>query len=120
MGLFQFPFLECHPPDSFGETEILVAEGFKEASSPGTSWYPIVMKKKSPPFDDPRVRQAFRLMLDRQQVVDNVFEGKGKVGNDMFSPFDAAYAKDLPQRDQDLEQAKSLLKQAGVFRPTAV
>ena len=91
----------------------LVAEGFKEASSPGTSWYPIVMKKKSPPFDDPRVRQAFRLMLDRQQVVDNVFEGKGKVGNDMFSPFDAAYAKDLPQRDQDLEQAKSLLKQAG-------
>ena len=31
----------------------------------------------------------------------------------MYAPFDPGYPKDLPQREQDLEQAKSLLKQAG-------
>ena len=30
-----------------------------------------------------------------------------------FAPFDPAFNKDLPQREQDIEQAKSLLKQAG-------
>ena len=36
---------------------------------------------------------------------------------DQESPRDGRF---LPQRQQDLEQAKSLLKQAGVFKPTAV
>jgi len=31
----------------------------------------------------------------------------------MYAPFDPGYPSDLPQREQDLEQAKSLLKQAG-------
>jgi peptide/nickel transport system substrate-binding protein len=97
------------PPQS----RVLEGEGFKELSGPGASWYPIVMQKNQAPFDDVRVRQAFRLMIDRQQFVDNVYEGKGKLGNDLFSPFDPHYASDLPQREQDLEQAKSLLKQAG-------
>ena len=35
------------------------------------------------------------------------------VGNDMYGRYDPGYPKDLPQRVQDLAQAKSLLKQAG-------
>ena len=31
----------------------------------------------------------------------------------MYAPFDPGYPTDIPQRTQDLEQAKSLLKQAG-------
>ena len=40
-------------------------------------------------------------------------DGLQWLGNDMYAPFDPGYPKDLPQRAQDLEQAKSLLKQAG-------
>lgn len=65
------------------------------------------------PASDVRVRQAFRLIMDRQQMVDLALGGYGRPGNDMWGVFDAAYPKDLPQRAQDLEQAKSLLKQAG-------
>ena len=65
------------------------------------------------PFDDVRVRQAMRLIVDRQQMIDQTLSGYGSLGNDLYAPFDVAYASDLPQREQDIDQAKSLLKQAG-------
>jgi peptide/nickel transport system substrate-binding protein len=64
-------------------------------------------------FSDVRVRQALRLIVDRQQMIDQALNGFGILGNDLYSPFDPAYAKDLPQRMQDIDQATSLLKQAG-------
>ena len=39
--------------------------------------------------------------------------GKGKIGNDVFGIFDKDFPTDLPQRVQDIDQAKSLLKSAG-------
>ena len=59
-----------------------------------------------------RVRQAFRLIVDRQQMIDQAYSGLGVVANDMYGRFDAG-TPDLEQRVQDIEQAKSLLKQAG-------
>jgi peptide/nickel transport system substrate-binding protein len=72
-----------------------------------------VMQIDAKPFDDNRVRQAFRLMIDRQQLVDVALGGYGKVGNDLACPFDEDYAKDIPQRAYDPDKAKFLLKQAG-------
>jgi peptide/nickel transport system substrate-binding protein len=77
------------------------------------AWQPFTMRVDAPPFDDARVRQAFRLIVDRNQMVQQVLSGQGRIANDLYAPYDPAYAKDLPQRQQDLEQAKSLLKQAG-------
>ena len=65
------------------------------------------------PFDDPKVRQAMRLIIDRQQVLDQIGSGYGTIAKDLYSPFDEGYYKDLPQREQDIDQAKSLLKSAG-------
>jgi peptide/nickel transport system substrate-binding protein len=36
------------------------------------------------------------------------------VANDLYAPFDACFAADLPQREQDFDQARSLLKAAGM------
>jgi peptide/nickel transport system substrate-binding protein len=65
------------------------------------------------PWSDVRVRQAMRLIMDRNQMVELALNGYGNIGNDMWSYYDPAYPKDFPQRAQDIEQAKSLLKQAG-------
>ncbi|HLJ04257.1 MAG TPA: ABC transporter substrate-binding protein [Solirubrobacteraceae bacterium] len=81
--------------------------------SPTGEWQPFTMRVDAPPFNDVRVRQAFRLIVNRQQMVEQVLSGQGRVANDMYSPYDPAYYSSLPQRQQDLEQAKSLLKQAG-------
>ena len=75
-------------------------------------WLPLTMRVDVAPFDDVRVRQAMRLVADRTQLVDQVYSGEGQVGNDMFSIYDPAYP-DFPQREQNIEEAKRLLAEAG-------
>jgi peptide/nickel transport system substrate-binding protein len=76
------------------------------------AWRPFTMRIDVKPYSDVRVRQAFRLIVDRQQMIDQAYSGLGALGNDMYGRFDAG-TPDLPQRMPDIEQARSLLKQAG-------
>ncbi len=91
----------------------VTGSGKKAVISPGGGWNPFTMRTDSQPFTDPRVRQAFRLIVDRPKMNSLVFGGHGTLGNDVFGIWDPAYDRSLPQRQQDTEQAKSLLKQAG-------
>jgi peptide/nickel transport system substrate-binding protein len=80
-------------------------------SLPG-QWTPFTMRVDTPPFNDARVRQAFRLLVNRPQLIALSLDGFGSVGNDVFSQWDPCYARNL-HRGQDISQAKFLLKQAG-------
>lgn len=71
------------------------------------------MNLATAPFDDERVRRAFRLLVDRQELVDRVLNGEGRVANDLYAPKDPTFNRDIAQRQQNLEEAKSLLKSAG-------
>ena len=82
-------------------------------NSPTGAWQPFTMRIDAAPFDDVKVRQAMRLLVDRKQMVQQVLSGFGSVANDLYARYDPMYASDLAQRNQDLEQAKSLLKSAG-------
>ncbi|OYN90229.1 ABC transporter substrate-binding protein [Parenemella sanctibonifatiensis] len=70
------------------------------------------------PFDDPRVRLAMKLAIDRQQLVDIVFLGEGFVGNDLVGLGLAGYNTAIPQRGQDPERARQLFAEAGVSEVT--
>lgn len=67
----------------------------------------------TPPFDDARVREALKLVVDRGAMVNTVLLGFGEVGNDnpvpLGSPF--AYTTTAPKRD--IGRAKQLLAEAG-------
>lgn len=82
-------------------------------SSPTGGMVAMVMDTTKPPFNDVRVRQAFRLLVDRAQMQKNVLAGFGTLGNDLYSPFDELYNARLPQRKYDPERAKALLSAAG-------
>jgi peptide/nickel transport system substrate-binding protein len=86
---------------------------FKVLISETGGWQPFTMRVDQAPFKDVKVRQAMRLLVDREQMISQVLSGQGRAANDLYSPYDPAYNNDLPQRKQDLDQAKSLLKQAG-------
>jgi len=73
-----------------------------------------VMKCDQPPFDNPDVRMAFKLLADRQRLVDVVLAGRGAVGNDLFGKGYQYDPADLPQRERNVEDAKALLKKAGL------
>ncbi|MEU9083822.1 ABC transporter substrate-binding protein [Streptomyces sp. NPDC048357] len=80
---------------------------------PGSAMQGFVMKTDRAPFDDKRVRQAFFLIADRGELVDGALSGAGEIGNDLFGKGCQYYAAGLPQRVQDLERARALLKEAG-------
>ena len=72
------------------------------------------MRNDMAPFTDPRVRQAIALCLDRPAMVQALIAGNGHVGNDSpFSPKFASTNTSVPQRVQNISQAKALLAAAG-------
>ena len=90
----------------------LRGRGTKVIVSRSGSFTPFTMRADTPPFNDVRVRQAFRLIVDRKQMNLLVWAALGQVGNDVINLADPDYLT-LPQREQDIAQAKSLLKAAG-------
>jgi peptide/nickel transport system substrate-binding protein len=67
----------------------------------------------TPPFDNIKVRQALKAVVDRQAMIDTVLLGFGEAGADNPVPLKspASFTKDGPK--QDIELAKKLLAEAG-------
>jgi peptide/nickel transport system substrate-binding protein len=81
--------------------------------APDSGMQAFAAKVDRPPFDNPDVFRALALAMDRQRLVDVVLSGMGQVGNDLFGKGYQYYAGDLPQREHDPDQARSLLRRAG-------
>jgi peptide/nickel transport system substrate-binding protein len=72
------------------------------------------MRTDKEPFNDKRVRQAVALLINRENIVEGLLEGKSDYGNDSpFAPVYKSTDKSVPQRKQDVEKAKQLLSDAG-------
>ncbi len=81
----------------------------------GTAHQQVHMRCDTGPLADKRIRRAIALSLDRKKLVAGLLHGYGSLGND--SPFAAAFPSSdpsVPQREQDIQQAKQLLEAAGV------
>ncbi|MFD9322984.1 ABC transporter substrate-binding protein [Streptomyces sp. NPDC060053] len=87
--------------------------GIEIVRLPGSAMQAFCMKTDRAPFDDRRVREAFFLIADREELVEGALSGAGVIGNDLFGKGYEYYADGLPQREQDLGRARALLKQAG-------
>ena len=80
----------------------------------GSNYVPMYMATTLAPFTDVKVRQAIRLLANRPELIAQAQLGFGQVGNDLFGQGHPLYNDSLPQREQDIDQAKSLLKSAGM------
>lgn len=77
--------------------------------------------QSKPPFDDPRVRRAVHLALDRQRGIETLAGGHAQVGTNVprvpgLSRFGDALASEPGYRmpkDEDIATAKQLLDEAG-------
>jgi peptide/nickel transport system substrate-binding protein len=67
----------------------------------------------TPPFSDPRVRKAMKLVVDRDAAVKTVLLGFGEPGNDEPVPPSSPDAYQHTVIPRDVETAKKLLAEAG-------
>ncbi|MGW9350739.1 ABC transporter substrate-binding protein [Nocardiopsis flavescens] len=86
--------------------------GVEVVTRPGGVNYPLVMDLETEPFDDPAVREAVKLALDREALVDTVFLGYGEPGADLVAPSEPFAPRAEPVA-RDLERARALLEEAG-------
>jgi peptide/nickel transport system substrate-binding protein len=86
--------------------------GIETVVSKTGSIQPFTMRVDKAPLTDVNVRQAFRYLINRPEMISTALDGYASVGNDVTSPLDVDYDKSL-QRSQDIEMAKHLLKKAG-------
>ena len=105
--------IDCADQLSAASIQTLSSGGTDVEIWPGPGWIPITMRLDAAPFSDVRVRQAMRLIVDRPQIRELVYGGHGYLGNDIFGITDPEYDRSIPQRHQDIPQARYLLKKAG-------
>jgi peptide/nickel transport system substrate-binding protein len=90
-----------------------VVQAFHNTLAP----FGVALAQDKPPFNDVRVRRAIAMAIDRQKMVDTVFEGHGIIGWGV--PY--IYYQDTPPTGKDFGQwwqynpaeAKKLLTEAG-------
>lgn len=70
----------------------------------------------NPLGQDKRVRQAFSKAIDREALMQVVYEGQAVAGNQPFPPNSRWYDADNPVPPRDVEGAKALLAEAGLDR----
>lgn len=97
----------------FAQVSQLTGEsGCRILESKSGGFQPLVFRCDRGPFADVRLRQAIRLLVDREQAVKVALSGHGFVANDIYSPFDPHFDRSLV-RKRDIAQATALIKQAG-------
>ncbi|MCI0478426.1 MAG: ABC transporter substrate-binding protein, partial [Anaerolineales bacterium] len=72
----------------------------------------IVFNTRKPPFDDPKVRQAFALAIDRQKVIDVVYRKMPLVASTILPPGMPGYAEPANKLTYDPAKAKQLLAES--------
>jgi len=101
-----------YPPDDIEQLKLL---GFANINLYGSSDYSkIEFNLKRPALQDAKVRQALIYGLDRQKLIDVVYQGYGTVAIEPISPISWAYnTEGVNPYKFDPAQAKKLLDEAG-------
>lgn len=99
------------PPESVadlknnGKVEVMVA--------PSTFQISFEINSRIKPFDDPKVRRALNLAVDKEAIVKNLLRGMGSIPTGPVPP-GAQWPLNLPAYPYNPDEAKRLLAEAGV------
>ena len=66
------------------------------------------------PFTDKRVRQALNMAVNKEAILDGVFQGAGKAAKNPIPPTIWSYNDAIEDYPYDPEKAKAMLEEAGV------
>ena len=81
-------------------------------SVPQLSVYYLGLNVSLPPFDDPKVRQAFALLIDRARVAEVTLDGSAVGARGILPPGIPGYNPQLPAPEHDIERARALIAES--------
>lgn len=87
---------------------------FSVVSNPAMKTYWLGMTVNKAPFDNLKLREAFRYAVDVDKIVEAAFFGTAERANSILPPGVPGYWKDAPIYRRDIKKAKSLIKEAGM------
>jgi len=93
--------------------QIQSSTGTNLLSFPGRTVYFIGWNNERAPFDDARVRRAFALALDRQEIIEALLYGQGQIATSTVPPWHPLYPPDIEPLAHDPAAAATLLEEAG-------
>jgi peptide/nickel transport system substrate-binding protein len=94
-------------------SQIRADPSLRALSWPGRTLYYIGWNHERPPFDDPTVRRALALAIDRETIIDALLHGQGTVASSPIPPWSPVYPRDVRPSGRDTAEAMRLLEQAG-------
>ena len=74
----------------------------------------LAFNTEKPPFDNKKVRQALNMAVNKQAILDVVFQGAGKAAKNPIPPTIWSYNDKIEDYPYDPEKAKAMLDEAGV------
>ncbi|WPN47939.1 MULTISPECIES: ABC transporter substrate-binding protein [unclassified Pseudomonas] len=75
---------------------------------------------KPNPMSQLKVRQAMDMAVNKQQIIDSVYQGAGQLAVNAMPPTQWSYDTTIKDAKYDPEKAKELLKEAGVKEGTEI
>ena len=89
-------------------------EGIHAIVKPANNYFFIGWNGLRPPLDDPRVRRALSMAIDRQEILTALRGGYGTLAAGPISPLHWAYDSTVAPLPFSIDSAKALLAQAGL------
>lgn len=108
---------ECHvmPYPAPADIEAIRAdESLTLMEQPGLNVAYLAYNTTIPPFDNPDVRRALNMAIDKEAIVDAVFQGTGVVAKNPIPPTMWGYNEETEDDPYDPEAARQMLEDAGV------
>ena len=105
----QIQTVDYVPPELISRVEGASNLELKQGPGPYNSVVYMPMNTARPPLDDPDVRQAVSLAIDRASIVRNVAFDAGTPARSMLSPTSWGYSDEVPEIPYDPARARSLL-----------
>lgn len=97
--------------DAIDRLQATYPDQIVEGNRMGISY--LTMNERIEPFQDVRVRKAFQMAIDRQTILDALYNGLGHVENGIFPHGLIGFNENLPAIHYDPEGARALLAEAG-------
>ena len=99
------------PPDQ--EDRVAANASTRVAGALYAGLYVLAVNSKRPPLDNPLVKQALSLAIDREAIVKELWRGRGVVPSGMIAKGDNHFDPSLPALAYKPAEAKERLKKAG-------